>query len=90
MSRRGIETASMTLHAAGAPHGPQPGAVEASLGKTATDELGVAIDCFDPLRVAETATALKTRITTGAGSRSQRLLSAEFAGRGYRGATTAP
>jgi homogentisate 1,2-dioxygenase len=59
MSRRGIETASMTLHAAGAPHGPQPGAVEASLGKTATDELGVAIDCFNPLRVAETATALE-------------------------------
>ncbi len=59
MSRRGIETASMTLHAAGAPHGPQPGAVEASLGKTATDELGVAIDCFNPLRVAETAAPLE-------------------------------
>ena len=54
MSRRGIETGSMTLHAAGAPHGPQPGAVEASLGKPSTDELGVAIDCFAPLRVAET------------------------------------
>ncbi len=49
----------MTLHAAGAPHGPQPGAVEASLGKTATDELAVAIDCFGPLRVAETATRLE-------------------------------
>jgi homogentisate 1,2-dioxygenase len=59
MSRRGIETASMTLHAAGAPHGPQPGAVEASLGKTATDELAVAIDCFRPLRIAETATPLE-------------------------------
>jgi homogentisate 1,2-dioxygenase len=74
MSRRGIETASMTLHAAGAPHGPQPGAVEASLGKTATDELAVAIDCFRPLRVAETATPLedptyyRSWIATPAGS----------------------
>ena len=32
MSRRGVEEGSVTLHAAGAPHGPQPGAVEASLG----------------------------------------------------------
>ncbi|BDE07253.1 homogentisate 1,2-dioxygenase [Vulcanimicrobium alpinum] len=55
MSRRGIEERSVTLHAAGAPHGPQPGAVEASLGKTATDELAVAIDLFHPLRIAETA-----------------------------------
>ncbi|HZO92371.1 MAG TPA: homogentisate 1,2-dioxygenase [Candidatus Baltobacteraceae bacterium] len=55
MSRRGIEERSVTLHAAGAPHGPQPGAVEASLGKAATDELAVAIDAFGPLRIAETA-----------------------------------
>ena len=55
MSRRGIEPFSLTLHAAGAPHGPQPGAVEASLGKRATDELAVAIDAFAPLGVAEAA-----------------------------------
>ena len=55
MSRRGIEERSVTLHAAGAIHGPQPGAVEASLGKTATDELAVAIDCFRPLMIAEPA-----------------------------------
>ncbi len=30
MSRRGVEEGSITLHAGGAPHGPQPGAVEAS------------------------------------------------------------
>lgn len=59
MSRRGIEECSVTLHAAGAPHGPQPGAVEASLGKVATDELAVAIDAFHPLRVAETATPVE-------------------------------
>ncbi len=57
MSRRGIEARSVTLHAAGAPHGPQPGAVEASLGKTHTDELAVAVDCFAPLRIAVDASA---------------------------------
>jgi homogentisate 1,2-dioxygenase len=59
MSRRGIEEASITLHAAGAPHGPQPGAVENSLGKTATDELAIMVDTFAPLGVAEAALALE-------------------------------
>jgi homogentisate 1,2-dioxygenase len=59
MSRRGIEERSVTLHAAGAPHGPQPGAVEASLGKKATDELAVAIDFYNPVRLAETATPVE-------------------------------
>ena len=59
MSRRGIEERSVTLHAAGAVHGPQPGAVEASLGKTSTDELAVAVDCFNPLRIAEPAFAIE-------------------------------
>ncbi|MDB5028351.1 MAG: homogentisate 1,2-dioxygenase, partial [Candidatus Eremiobacteraeota bacterium] len=44
---------------AGAPHGPQPGAVEASLGKASTDELAVAIDAFGPLRVAETVSGIE-------------------------------
>jgi homogentisate 1,2-dioxygenase len=52
MSRRGIEEGSITLHAAGAPHGPQPGAVEASLGKTSTDELAIMVDTFGPLAIA--------------------------------------
>jgi homogentisate 1,2-dioxygenase len=55
MSRRGVEEGSITLHAAGAPHGPQPGAVEASLGKTSTDEMAVMVDTFKPLLIAETA-----------------------------------
>jgi homogentisate 1,2-dioxygenase len=55
MSRRGIEEGSITLHAAGAPHGPQPGAVESSLGKTSTDEVAVMVDTFAPLRLAEPA-----------------------------------
>lgn len=53
MSRRGVEEGSITLHAAGAPHGPQPGAVEASLGKTSTDEIAVMVDTFKPLQLAE-------------------------------------
>ncbi len=55
MSRRGVEEGSITLHAAGAPHGPQPGAVEASLGKTSTDEIAVMVDTFKPLHLAQNA-----------------------------------
>ncbi len=55
MSRRGVEEGSITLHAAGAPHGPQPGAVEQSLGKTSTDEIAVMIDTFKPLRLGPAA-----------------------------------
>ncbi len=59
MSRRGVEEGSVTLHAAGAPHGPQPGAVESSLGKTATDEIAVMVDTFKPLHVAQSAIAVE-------------------------------
>jgi homogentisate 1,2-dioxygenase len=59
MSRRGIEEGSITLHAAGAPHGPQPGAVEASLGKASTDEVAIMVDTFKPLSLAEDALALE-------------------------------
>jgi homogentisate 1,2-dioxygenase len=52
MSRRGVEEGSITLHAAGAPHGPQPGAVEASLGAKSTDEIAVMVDTFKPLALA--------------------------------------
>ena len=55
MSRRGVDEGSITLHAAGAPHGPQPGAIEASLGKTSTDEIAVMVDTFAPLCIAQTA-----------------------------------
>ena len=59
MSRRGIDEGSITLHAAGAPHGPQPGAVEQSLGKTSTDEVAVMVDTFQPLKLAEDALAIE-------------------------------
>lgn len=59
MSRRGVDEGSITLHAAGAPHGPQPGAVEASLGKTSTDEIAVMLDTFKPLQIARQALDLE-------------------------------
>lgn len=54
-SRKGIEEGSVTLHPSGIPHGPQPGAVEASLGKTSTEELAVMVDTFRPLKLTKSA-----------------------------------
>ncbi|HLI49512.1 MAG TPA: homogentisate 1,2-dioxygenase [Chthonomonas sp.] len=56
-SRRGIERGSITLHPAGLPHGPQPGAVEASLGLKRTEEMAVMLDTFYPLQITEAALA---------------------------------
>lgn len=57
-SRRGIGPQSLSFHPAGIPHGPQPGAYEASIGKTRTDELAVMIDTFSPLALTEHGRAL--------------------------------
>ncbi|MBO0778228.1 MAG: homogentisate 1,2-dioxygenase [Ktedonobacteraceae bacterium] len=54
-SRRGIERASITLHPRGIPHGPQPGAVEKSLGVERTEELAVMVDTFYPLELTTIA-----------------------------------
>jgi homogentisate 1,2-dioxygenase len=50
-ARKGVDVGCVTLHPSGLPHGPQPGAVEKALGKTATDELAVMWDTFRPLRL---------------------------------------
>jgi homogentisate 1,2-dioxygenase len=55
MSRRGIEVGSFTLHPSGIPHGPHPGATEASLGAKQTNELAVMLDTFHPLNVTTEA-----------------------------------
>lgn len=55
MSRNDIAAGDITLHVAGIPHGPQPGAMERSIGKTKTDELAVMLDTFKPLMVTEDA-----------------------------------
>ncbi|WP_421976817.1 homogentisate 1,2-dioxygenase [Roseivirga seohaensis] len=58
MSRNNIEKGQITLHPAGIPHGPHPGAMERSLGKTETQELAVMVDTFKPLKVTEAAMKL--------------------------------
>ncbi|HET7530911.1 MAG TPA: homogentisate 1,2-dioxygenase [Mycobacteriales bacterium] len=59
MSRKGagIEVGSISLHPAGHIHGPQPGSVEASIGKERTDEYAVMIDTFRPLGLGPAAVA---------------------------------
>ena len=50
-ARRGISEGSITHHVGGVPHGPQPGALEASRdAPRQVDELAVMIDTFRPLR----------------------------------------
>ncbi len=53
----GITTGSVSLHPGGHTHGPQPGAVERSLGAQAFDELAIMVDTFRPLRLGEAARA---------------------------------
>ena len=55
MSRNDIEAGHISLHPAGIPHGPHPGATERSIGKTETKELAVMVDTFKPLQVTEEA-----------------------------------
>jgi homogentisate 1,2-dioxygenase len=57
MSRKGagIELGSISLHPAGFTHGPQPGSVEASIGKEATEEWAVMVDTFRPLQLGPAA-----------------------------------
>ena len=57
-ARRGIESASLTLHPQGIPHGPHPGTVEASIGATHTNELAVMCDTFRPLYPTKAALAI--------------------------------
>jgi homogentisate 1,2-dioxygenase len=52
MSRRGIDQYDISMHPSGLPHGPQPGATEASIGKERTDELAVMVDTFHPLNIS--------------------------------------
>jgi homogentisate 1,2-dioxygenase len=58
-SRKGIEEGSITLHPLGIPHGPQPGATEASLGATKTEELAVMVDTFHPFKLTRDALAIE-------------------------------
>lgn len=49
----GIGKGSVSLHPGGHAHGPQPSAIEASLGAESFDELAVMVDTFRPLELGE-------------------------------------
>lgn len=51
MSRKHVTKGMITLHPAGIPHGPHPGAVEKSIGAKETAELAVMVDTFRPLQL---------------------------------------
>lgn len=59
MSRKGIFEGSLTLHPMGIPHGPHPGKIEESIGKTETRELAVMLDTFKPLMVTRQALGIE-------------------------------
>ncbi len=59
MSRNDIQPGYITLHPGGIPHGPQPGAMERSIGKKETNELAVMIDPFRPLQITEQALSIE-------------------------------
>lgn len=49
----GIAKGSVTVHPGGHSHGPQPAAIEASLGAESFEELAVMVDTFRPLELGE-------------------------------------
>jgi homogentisate 1,2-dioxygenase len=58
-SRRGVGPGSISHHPRGIPHGPHPGAYEASLGTKHTDEVAVMLDCSAPLTRSTLAESLE-------------------------------
>lgn len=61
MSRKHVTRGMITLHPAGIPHGPHPGAVEKSIGKKETRELAVMVDTFKPLFLTEAALEIEDK-----------------------------
>lgn len=61
MSRNNIERGQITLHPAGIPHGPHPGAYERSIGKKETEELAVMVDTFKPLKMTKQALEIELK-----------------------------
>ncbi len=55
MSRNHVDQGYISLHPAGIPHGPHPGAYERSIGQKSTEELAVMIDTFRPLKITKAA-----------------------------------
>ena len=59
MSRKNVTRGMITLHPAGIPHGPHPGAVAKSIGAKETKELAVMVDTFHPLMLTKQALAIE-------------------------------
>ncbi len=59
-SRKGVGAKAVSLHPAGVPHGPHPGAYEGSIGSRSTDELAVMMDTFAPLHLTREALDLES------------------------------
>ncbi|MCR9152483.1 MAG: homogentisate 1,2-dioxygenase [Bacteroidetes bacterium] len=55
MSRNHVDKGFISLHPAGIPHGPHPGAYERSIGQKETLELAVMVDTFAPLKLTQDA-----------------------------------
>ncbi len=61
MSRKRVTRGMITLHPAGIPHGPHPGAVEKSIGAKETRELAVMVDTFRPLMLTKQALGIENQ-----------------------------
>lgn len=59
MSRKHVTKGMLTLHPAGIPHGPHPGAVERSIGAKETKELAVMVDTFRPMKLTKAAIGIE-------------------------------
>ena len=55
MSRNHVDKGFISLHPAGIPHGPHPGAMERSIGQERTEEWAVMVDTFKPLQLTQAA-----------------------------------
>ena len=55
----GIDIGSISIHPGGHAHGPQPSAIEASIGVEYFDELAVMVDTFRPLELGEAGIAVE-------------------------------
>ncbi len=55
----GIGIGSVSVHPGGYAHGPQPSAIEASIGAEYFDELAVMVDTFRPLDLGEAGSAVE-------------------------------
>ncbi len=61
MSRNNIKPGQLTLHPMGIPHGPQPNAIERSIGKKETKEYAVMVDTFKPLKLTKAAMEIEDK-----------------------------